>query len=795
MAAETAEGTPVRVLHLITELEHGGAQHALLRLIEQGAGSRFQPMVACWYGGEGAVAQLLRAAGVRVVDLGMGRGGRVQPMVSLWRLLCAERPQILHTWMFHANVPGRVLGRLAGVPVVISSERTMGQEGQARRLLNRATAPLADRITCVSATVAEHARTVLRLPAAKLVVIPNGIDLADFPAPAEQGAHPAPERLRIGYVGRLAPVKGVDVLVEAAAQLAAQADLPPWELRLIGDGELRAPLEQQIAAHGLGERVRLLGARDDIPAQLAELELFVLPSRWEGMPNAALEAMAAGLPVVATRTGGTPEVVADGATGLLVAPESAAALAGALRRLLLDAELRRRLGAAGRARVQEQFTLERTAATTHALYAALLAEKGIAQESAGRLRVLHPITRLIVGGAQENTLLTAALLDPAVWEVEVLSGTQVGSEGSLIESAQAQGIALTLEPALVREVNPLQDARALLRLTRHMQRNRYAVVHTHSSKAGILGRWAARLAGVPVIVHTVHGWGHHERQHPLVRAYYILLEKFSLPITDKLIVVSGLNIQKGLDAGIGRAEDYRVIRSGIELERFGHPTVARDETRRALGIPLDACVVGSVTRLSAQKAPLDFVRAAARIRAEWERGAADAPAAQPRPPVWFLVVGDGDLRADVEALAGELGLRERLVLTGLRRDVPELLAAMDIFVLSSLWEGLPRVLVQAMAAGLPLVATAVDGSAEVVTPGVNGFLTPPGAPDALAGMVLQLLHNPELARALGAAGRARVDEFSDRRMVAQIDALYRELLAAKGLATPPPRRPDRPVAS
>ncbi|MCL4862002.1 MAG: glycosyltransferase family 4 protein [Caldilineaceae bacterium] len=385
---------------------------------------------------------------------------------------------------------------------------------------------------------------------------------------------------------------------------------------------------------------------------------------------------------------------------------------------------------------------------------------------AGRIRVLHPITRLIVGGAQENTLLTAQLLNPYDWAVDVVTGPQTGSEGSLIETAKAREIPLIIEPSLVREVNPIQDLRALFRLARLIRRGQYTIVHTHSSKAGIVGRWAAKIAGAPVIVHTVHGWGHHDHQHPLVRAYYILLEKLTLPITDKLIVVSPRNIEKGLADGIGKPDDYVVIRSGIEMDRFGHPQTPRAETRAAWGIPADAPVVGAVTRLSPQKGPLDFVRAAAEI------GVAC-------PSVWFLMVGDGPMRGEVERLARELGLAERLVLTGLRRDVPELMAAMDLFALSSLWEGLPRVLPQAMATGLPIVATAIDGSSEAIDEGVNGLLTPPGDPHALAQGVIRLLRDPALARRMGEAGRARAAEFDVRAMVAQIDGLYRALLAKK----------------
>lgn len=383
-------------------------------------------------------------------------------------------------------------------------------------------------------------------------------------------------------------------------------------------------------------------------------------------------------------------------------------------------------------------------------------------------KVLHPITRLIIGGAQENTMLTAQLLMEEGWTVDIVSGPQTGSEGSLIEIVQERGIPLILEPTLVREVNPVKDLLATWRLARLMRQGKYTIVHTHSSKAGIVGRWAAKLAGVPVIVHTVHGWGHHERQHPLIRAYYIWLEKLTLPITDKLIVVSALNIEKGLADGIGNPDNYLVIRSGIELDRFGHPQVSRAETRAAWGIPQDAVVIGSVTRLSPQKAPLDFIQAAAQV-------------AQRYPQTYFMMVGDGPLRGEVEALAAKLGIADRLVLTGLRRDVPELMAAFDLFALSSLWEGLPRVLPQAMATSLPIVATACDGSAEAITEGENGFLVPPGEPQVLAERLCQLIAEPALAKQMGRAGYARVAEFSDRGMVAAIAKLYRELLTKKGI--------------
>ncbi len=377
--------------------------------------------------------------------------------------------------------------------------------------------------------------------------------------------------------------------------------------------------------------------------------------------------------------------------------------------------------------------------------------------------ILHIITRLIVGGAQENTMLTADLLDKSDWQVDVLCGPQTGVEGSLIPEVRRRKIPLTIEPALVREINPLKDLLALWRLTRFIKQGNYTIVHTHSSKAGILGRWAAKFAGTPVIVHTVHGWGHTPRQHPLVQKFYILLEKLTLPITDRLIVVSPRDIEKGTQAGIGTAANFTLIRSGIELDRFGHPRRTAADVRAELGIPPQAPVLGTVTRLSPQKAPLDFVRAAAIV-------------SKNIPACYFVMVGDGPLRPEVERLAAKLGIAERLILTGLRRDIPELMAAFNVFGLSSLWEGLPRVLPQAMATGLPIVATAVDGNAEAVTNGENGFLTPPENPQAFAQAVIKLLHAPNLAQQMGQAGKKRAAQFGAQKMVADIAALYTKLL-------------------
>ena len=383
------------------------------------------------------------------------------------------------------------------------------------------------------------------------------------------------------------------------------------------------------------------------------------------------------------------------------------------------------------------------------------------------IRVLHVITRFIVGGAQETALLYCALIDRKRFPSEILTGPQTGSEGDLFGEARTRGVRVHLEPMLVREVNPLKDPIAVVRLAAFFRRFRPDVVHTHSSKAGIVGRVAARLAGVPHVVHTVHGWGFHTEQTWKERFTYQTLERWCAPLADCLVVVAEANRTQALELGIGRPEQYRVIRSGIEIEQYAAGSEARAATRASLGLPPDAFVFGSVGRLSPPKAPLDLVAAFAQVAARHQE-------------TRLVLVGDGPLRNETERAVDAAGLTGRVVFTGLRLDVPELLHAFDAFVFASRWEGLPRVVPQALAARLPVVATATDGTPEAVREGESGYLVAPGDVAGLAERMLWLVRDPERARSLGAKGCVLVEEFSAARMVEKLGALYDELTRRGG---------------
>jgi glycosyltransferase involved in cell wall biosynthesis len=360
-----------KVFYLITELNVGGAERALAQLLAGLDRDRFEPVVACLYGSSSPVAASIRARGIPVLDLGMAHKWQLGSFWRLYRSLQEERPDILHTWLFHANVTGRVLGRLAGVPVVVCGERTMGMESHWRYLVNRLTLFLADRVVCVSEQVAAFCARRIGLSPDKAVVIPNGVE---FPGPSAQLTKQAArealglstDKTLIGTVARLDPVKRLDVLLTALALLDDAHAI------IVGYGSEEQRLKAMAEDLGLEARVQFVGYQQDVWPWLAACDVFALSSDWEGMPNAVLEAMGMGVPVVATAAGGTQDVVADGRTGLLVPRGDSAALAAALERLIGDSTLRRTMGAEGRRRARACFSAEQMVQRTLALYAELL---------------------------------------------------------------------------------------------------------------------------------------------------------------------------------------------------------------------------------------------------------------------------------------------------------------------------------------------------------------------------------------------------------------------------------------
>jgi glycosyltransferase involved in cell wall biosynthesis len=378
-----------------------------------------------------------------------------------------------------------------------------------------------------------------------------------------------------------------------------------------------------------------------------------------------------------------------------------------------------------------------------------------------RIRVAHVITRMIVGGAQETVLLAAALADRERFEPIIVCGSETGSEGSLHDEVERRGVELVVVPELVREVNPRADALVIPALARLFRQRGIDVVHTNSSKAGIVGRIAARRAHARSVVHTVHGWPFHEHQRPAMVRVWKQLERHCAPLADRLVVVADADRRKGLAAGIGRPEQYVTVRSGLELAEYDPTRAQRAEVRQELGLPLDVPVVGTVSRLSPQKDPITHIEAFATLR-------------QQHPTARLLLVGDGPLAGEVTARVAALGLTDSVVMTGLRHDVPRLLQGMDVFLSCSLWEGLPRTIIAAMATGVPVVATPADGVRDVIRDHETGRVFPMERPEIAAWATGHLLKDPKVAAMLSGAALDLTHEFDAKTMAERLSEVYVE---------------------
>jgi glycosyltransferase involved in cell wall biosynthesis len=378
-----------------------------------------------------------------------------------------------------------------------------------------------------------------------------------------------------------------------------------------------------------------------------------------------------------------------------------------------------------------------------------------------RAKVFHVITKLDLGGAQKVTLMTLERLPRDRYDLTLVTAP----EGLLVDwASRIPGLKHVWVPSIVREMHPLKDLQAVLTLWRLFRRERPVIVHTHTAKAGILARWAAKLAGVPYIFHTSHGFGFNDFQRPLERKFYIGLERLTARITTKLFMVSHANAETAEKVGMTRRGDWILSRDAISVEEFMKSKPTKQKLQR-WGIPGGKVVVGMVACFKAQKAPEDFIEIAVRVL----RKTQDAH---------FVMAGDGDLRPLVVERIRRHGIPDKVTLLGWQSEIemPELYRNLDVVVLTSLWEGLPCVFAEAMACDLPIVATNVDGAREAIVDSENGFLHEPHDVDGMAQSVLRLIGDEELRRKMGQCGKDRVMEFDIGTSVGIVESTYRRYL-------------------
>jgi glycosyltransferase involved in cell wall biosynthesis len=394
-----------------------------------------------------------------------------------------------------------------------------------------------------------------------------------------------------------------------------------------------------------------------------------------------------------------------------------------------------------------------------------------------RIRVLEVI-EATTAGAKKHVLSLVKALDRTQFSVAVacprVRSHAYGDTSFVEELKSLGGISVSLVE-MRREIHPLSDTKALATLYRVIKEGQYHIVHAHSSKAGVLGRLAAKWVGTPLILYTPHGFAFRSVQNRLIRWVYIQIERLCSLWTDQIICVSPTEREEALKKRIAPVDKLVVIENGLDLGEF-IPPLNHLVKKQQLGVDEHGPIVGTMGRLSWDKGFGCFLEAAVRVSTAY-------------PDVQFLIVGDGEARKDLELLAIDLGISPQTIFTGFRSDSLEMLAIMDVFVLPSPYEAMPYTVLEAMASEKPVVAIEGTGAQDAVRQGETGLLVPPRNPEALAAAIIALLRDKARAQAMGLAGREVVESrFTLAQMVCRTEELYTTLLETKLASSFVPRR-------
>lgn len=735
---------PLRVLYVVPDLGVGGAERHVTTLLPALDRDRFAPSAVC-IGQEGALFGALAAHGVPAHALGRSKKQFLLALAGLVRLMRRTRPDVVITRGYNAEMLGRIAAVLSRVPrrvVWVHNCGDLEPRGRLRRLADRLLDPATSAYYGVAHGQVRYLTDELGYPEEKIRVIPNGTDPAAPAYDPAAGRDPAlvaalglaPDDAVVGVLAALRPEKDHATLLRAARLVLDE--LPRARFLVVGDGPAGAGLKQLAVDLGIADRVIFTGSRSDVGDLLRAMDVFTLTSfTIECAPMALLEAMAAGRPAVCTAVGGVPDMIEEGVTGHLVAPRDPRALADAYLSLLRDPEQAAKMGRAARERLEREFTLDGSIRA---------AEQAIEETVRGArpqpLRLTVVLDLLSVGGAEILLLHLLRTLDPAVVAPRVLCLREVGA---LAPDFRAAGIPVDVLPAAGGARGQLGRVARLVRYYRHHRTDAVLVTHHHRA-ALTLGRIAARLAGVRanlVAAHDMDLTSVGKRCLPRRDVETLFLSSALVLLAES----QGHYLHR--EEGVGRFPWRRiremVIPNGIPLPAA--PTPADRTTARAvLGIDAADFVVGIVARLSAQKAHHVLFDAVARL----------APS---HPRLRLVVVGEGERDAELRTLAAGLGIADRVLFTGVRRDVGTLLPGFDVSCLSSVHEGAPITVIESMAAGVPVVATDCGALRDMVTDGAEGFLVPVGDAAALADRIAQLAADPALRAEQGARGRSRAE--------------------------------------
>jgi len=751
-----------KIAYLITGLTIGGAEMQLLQVVTKLDRQRFQPFVISMMD-KGEIGEKILQAGIAVYELKMKKGlPSPVGVLRLIRILRRERPCVLHCHMYHANLLGAVIGALLKIPVRIATVHSISLGGKVRRILAGLTSCWMDAYTVISGRVAQKVLENRIAPPSKIRVIPNGVDTEVFSPSMEirkqmREQFGIPEEKFIWFTaGRIVEAKNYPGLLSAFRQVVGTH--PHSWLMIAGDGPLSGSLRKYAQSLEITGHVKFLGIRRDIPSLMKMADGFVMASSWEGLPMAVLEAGASCLPVVSTNVGGIPEVVNHGKTGLLADANDMEALSQAMAKVMdMPEDERRKIGQNARAYIVEQYGIKGMVKRWESLYRELIREKGM-----DKIKVAHAAT---IDGSIHG-ILSGKLKGLIEKGYEIHAISSPGRYEDKIRQRQ-----IHFHPILIkRNISPFHDMMAILKMIRLFRKEKFHIVHTHTAKAGFVGRVAATLAGVPVIVHTSHGLPFYEGQGFLQFNLYKVLEKVASKCCHAVFSQNHEDMEIMKKYRIASADRIHYEGNGVNVRELDRVARLTDpvELRERLGLH-GRLVIGYYARLESVKGHLFFLKGF-KAAADRFEGAV------------CLMAGEGPMEEPIRDAINKLGLNGQVRLLGFREDIPSLLTITDILVLTSKKEGIPRVVMEAMALGVPVIATNVLGNRELIRDRETGLLVPYGDEKALGEALTELMGNPEMRHRYGSAGRKRIEAYYlEEQAVDRIHALYQALLQQKGL--------------
>ena len=761
---------PLNILFLIDKLVPAGTQTNLLQIVKRLDRTKFNPkLIALVEGGE--LFDEFKSCGVEPIVLKVGKvygPSGFKALSFLIKYMKREEIDIVQTHFLHADILGTLAAKMVGVSKIISARRDEGfWRGKRQVSINQFFNRYANYILANSKAVKDAVLLNEKVSSRQVHVIHNGVDLKSYFSSRELredarnslGIHN--EEIVIGMVANMRhEVKGQKVLIKAISFL--HKEKYPLKILLVGDGPLREKYERYAIRSKVRNRILFLGSRRDINALMNASDVICVPSLSEGFSNTILEAMSAGKPVIASNVGGNPEIVVDGETGFLVRPRHSEALAQGILEFLENQELFLRMGEAARKRIENNFSIEKMVTEYEDFYQKIMekvpqkkkkkvskSKRRFSHRSNRSINVMHIIWSLDLGGAEQVVVNLTRNFNRKRFHPIVCCLNQKGRYASLVER---EGI-----PVFEMNKSPKLDLFLVPRLINLIKRMEVDLVHTHLFTANLWGRIAAKLAGVPVVSseHGMDSWRN---------SIDLALDRILTSVNEKVVFVSNgvKNFYSQRNPAVDRKA--RIIHNGIEVDKFV-PLSDREEIRRQLGLSPSAHVVGIVGRLVPEKAHHHFIQAIKLLSEE-------------DPQIRALIIGEGKLLGQLKANVVKMRLEDRIYFLGNRIELPSLYQAMDVFVMSSLREGFPLTILEAMAAQVPVIATNVGGVGECIEHEQDGILVEPSNPAKLAEAIQRVFSDQNLRENLIRNASEKVcSRFSVQKMTRDHELLYEEILS------------------